>query len=152
MEFDDILEEKGVICECRETSSVHNFMDRGAEVWQSMHRELDPKHDARMVRPWIVAQVRQLRRFRQDTATDYVRVAWGHMVLDHIVSLEKDRCQRKGSKRPRDGDLDWDRLLEHAWQYYRNGGFHMTRYRGPRKGLLQKASEWLFGQSDRARA
>ncbi len=150
--FDAVLVDRGVILEGTRTDAVHDFLDRGAAKWGSLHRELDPNHDAEKLRPWIAAQVRNLRSFRQDTATDYVRAAWGHIVLDHVVSLEKDRRERAAGRRPRDGKLEWDALLSRAWRRFREGGFDRCRYRAPNRSLLEITEDWLFGRGDRARA
>jgi len=149
--FDKILEGRGIICEGRNTPAVHNFMDKGARQWGPLHRVLDPKHDAEMIRPWIAAQVQRLKNIKQDTATDYVRAAWGHIVLDYVVSVEKDRIERKCGKRPEDSELDWDYLLPRALSLYKKEGFDRTYYRGPKRGLLEQVSHWLFGRGDKAR-
>lgn len=152
LRLDALLADRGAICEGTRTDAVHDFMDRGSAKWGPLHRVLDPNHDPEKLRPWIAAQVRSLRSFRQNTATDYVRVAWGHLVLDHVVSLEKDRRQRTTGCRPGDAELDWDVLLARAYHRFREGGFHRCLYRGPNRSPLEEAEDWLFERGDRARA
>lgn len=150
-QFDEMLASKGVICEDRNGARVHAFMDRGAKKWGRLHRELDPRHDAEMIRPWIAAQVKRLGTISQDTATDYVRIAWGHVVLDYVASTAKDRMQRTRGRRPSDSELDWDSIYRRAWRYHRESGFHRVYYRGPNRDHLEVATHWLFGRGDKAR-
>jgi len=150
--FDRVLEGQGIICRGRKTTTVHKFMDRGARKWGPLHRVLDPKHDANMIRPWVASQVQRLGLIKQDTATDYVRVAWGHIVLDYVVTLEKDRLEGRHGKRPSDAGLDWDQVLRKAMNIYAREGFGKTYYRGPSRGLLERASHWRFGRGDKARS
>lgn len=150
-EFDRVLAEVGYIGSDDGADSVHNFLDKGASKWGSLHRELDPKHDADMLRPWISAQVQQLRTMKQATATDYVRIAWAHIVLDSVVSREKDRAQSRSRRRPSDAQLDWDAMFDRALAAFERGGFHNAYYRGANRGALEKAKHWLFGRGGRAR-
>ena len=85
-------------------------------------------------------------------ATDYVRVALGHWVLDHVVSVKKDEVQDKTGHRPTDAMLDHKKLIREAWTAYTELGFHKCYHRGRNRDLFEKIGHGLFGRGDRARA
>lgn len=87
LRFDEYLREHNVICEDTVTNSVHSRMDRDIQVFGHWnHRYEDYYHDIKGIRDWI-------RKWAhlgyQETLTDYVRVALGHLVLDEIWSKQK---------------------------------------------------------------
>jgi len=84
LKFDEYLREHGVIREDTKTYAVHERMDRDLQIhghWN--HQYEDYYHDTNGIRDWI-------RKWShlgyQDTLTDYVRVALGHLVLDEMWS------------------------------------------------------------------
>ena len=84
LKFDEYLREHGVIREDTKADAVHNRMDKDLQVhghWN--HQYEDYYHDINGIRDWI-------RKWShlgyQDTLTDYVRVALGHLVLDEMWS------------------------------------------------------------------
>ena len=84
LKFDEYLRDHGVIREDRKTDAVHQRMDRDLQVFGHWnHQYEDYYHDINGIRDWI-------RKWShlgyQDTLTDYVRVALGHLVLDEMWS------------------------------------------------------------------
>jgi len=83
LSFDEYLKEHGIIHGYTYADKVHDRMDRNLTVWGPDHREIDFYHSEDGIREW-------LRRFShlayQETLTDYLRVAMGHLVLDDIAS------------------------------------------------------------------
>jgi len=84
LKFDEYLREHGIICINTMTDTVHDRMDRDPQVhghWN--HRYEDFYHDLGGIRTWI----RKWSRLGyQETLTDYVRVALGHLVMDEMWS------------------------------------------------------------------
>lgn len=113
MRFDDYLKERGVICLDTSGDSVHDRMDRDLQLYGHWnHRYEDYYHDPSGIRDWI-------RRWdhlgHQETLTDYVRIAYGHLVLDEFAA--------------RDEWSDYDDLMQRAYRSYVARGFHRTFYR-----------------------
>jgi len=83
LEFDEYLKDHGIIRSYTYADSVHDRMDRGIIVWGSEHRDIDFYHSEEGIREW-------LRGFShlayQETLTDYLRVALGHLALDAMAS------------------------------------------------------------------
>jgi hypothetical protein len=82
VKFDEYLKEHGIICSYTYADMVHDRMDRDARKhghWR--HQELDYYHEEEGIRTW-------LRKWShlayQETLTDYLRVALGHLVLDDM--------------------------------------------------------------------
>jgi hypothetical protein len=76
--FDVILKWESVIKDETETYKIHRFIDSKIP---GHHRSLDDKMTIEMVRKWI-------SKFSHlgypETFTDYVRVAFGHLILDEV--------------------------------------------------------------------
>ena len=84
LQFDEYLRDRGVLCEETNTESVHGRMDRDVQVYGHWnHQYEDYYHDIKGVRSWIK---KWSHLGSQDTKTDFVRVALGHLVLDDIWS------------------------------------------------------------------
>jgi hypothetical protein len=84
LEFDAYLREHNIIYEDTATNSVHDRMDRDLLVYGHWsHRYVDYYHDIDGIREWIRGWS---HLGYQETLTDYVRVALGHIVLDDIWS------------------------------------------------------------------
>ena len=84
LEFDEYLRSHSIICEDTIADSVHERMDRDVQVhghWS--HRYVDYYHDIDGIREWIKGWC---HLGYQETLTDYVRVALGHLVLDDVWS------------------------------------------------------------------
>jgi hypothetical protein len=87
LKFDEYLREHGVIREDTNTDAVHNRMDKDLQVYGHWnHQYEDYYHHPNGIRDWI-------RKWShlgyQDTLTDYVRAALGHLVLDEMWSKYK---------------------------------------------------------------
>lgn len=106
LRFDEYLKEHGVIHGYAYADSVHDRMDRDIAVWGPEHREIDFYHSEKGIREW-------LRRFShlayQETLTDYLRVALGHLVSDDMAS----RYEYK----------DDDELMKSAYRSFIQRGF-----------------------------
>ena len=82
LKFDEYLKEHNILCGYTHANMVHDRMDRDARMhghWR--HQELDYYHEKEGIRNW-------LRRWShlayQETLTDYLREALGHLVLDDM--------------------------------------------------------------------
>ena len=111
--FDDYLKERDIIYEDTSGDTVHDRMDRDFQIhghWN--HRYEDYYHDPDGIRNWIRSWA---HLGYQETLTDYVRIAYGHLVLDEI-----------------DSRMEWDDvndLLKSAYRSYIARGFHRTFFR-----------------------
>ncbi len=123
LKFDEVLEKNGVISEDTDGNSVHNRMDKQFKNYGTNHREEDYFHSVEGIRDFIDNMVNSLGTISQDTATDYVRIAYGHLCMDHITT------KLKNEKNWSDDDIDWEIVFQRAYSYYRNKGFHKTRYK-----------------------
>jgi len=111
--FDDYLKERGILYEDSYGDSVHDRMDRDLQIhghWN--HRYEDYYHDPKGIREWISGWA---HLGYQETLTDYVRIAYGHLVLDEIES--------------RGEWYDVNNLLQRAYRSYVARGFHRKFYR-----------------------
>jgi len=112
LKFDEYLKEHGVIAD-RDCSIVHDRMDRDIQVhghWN--HRYEDYYHDEWGVRDWIK---KWAHLGYQETLTDYVRVALGHLVLDEIWSQDKTKSEEE--------------LMKSAYRSYAQRGFGNCYFR-----------------------
>lgn len=83
LKFDEYLTEHGIVGG-RDYSVVHERMDKDIQVYGHWnHRYEDYYHDSCGVRDWIR---KWCHLGYQETLTDYVRVALGHLILDEIWS------------------------------------------------------------------
>jgi hypothetical protein len=83
LKFDKYLAEHGIVA-YRDYSVVHDRMDRLIRKYGSAHRMLDEYHREEGIRYLWLKKWQHLAY--QDTLTDYLRVALGHLVLDDIAS------------------------------------------------------------------
>ncbi len=113
-EFDERLKKNGVICEDTNGATVHKRMDRNAKKYGRDHRVLDEWHSPEAIRDMIDNLVDTIG-INKLTATDFVRIAYGHRCLDYIAS-----------KYP---DADWDEVFRRAYRLFRRRNFHTKRYR-----------------------
>jgi hypothetical protein len=123
LEFDEILRGKDVICEDTDGTTVHTRMDKHAKTFGPVHREVDFWHSHEGVRTFIDNMINSLGNINQATATDYVRIAYGHIALDYIASKLKRQYKCNYNQ------LDWDEVYRRAWQYYRRKGYRRKYYR-----------------------
>lgn len=126
LEFDDILWEKGIICEETDGNSVHARMDKGAKKYTDAHRELDYFHSDAGVRDFIDNIINSIGNIHQSTATDYVRIAYGHECLDYMASKLKKQYNCVYS------ELDWDYVYKRTLKLYKSCGFHRKLFRARR--------------------
>jgi hypothetical protein len=120
-------------------------MDKGAMKHGADHRWLDPKHDPENVRDWTDDwAARRLKKGLEWTdghkrsATGYVRVAYGHICLDEVVSEEKDRVEAETGERPEDKDFSaeyWDRLYAAALVLFLANGYERTFHKRSERAL-----------------
>lgn len=112
LQFDEYLKDHGVIHGYTNANIVHDRMDRDVTYWGSAHRDLDFYHDEEGIREW-------LKGFQhlayQETLTDYLRVAMGHLVLDEI--------ERRGEWR------DEEDLIQRAYRSFIARRFNRKYYR-----------------------
>jgi len=126
LEFDELLREKEVIYPESNGATVHNRMDRSVKHFGSDHRELDWYHTVEAIRDMIWQIVNNFDSMSYERATDYVRIAYGHLVLDEVVTRY---CRTYDCGEDEFGDWDVKEILRLAWNNYRKKGFHRTRYR-----------------------
>jgi len=112
LDFDEYLKDHGVISGYTYANSVHARMDRGINYWGPDHREMDFYHSEEGIREW-------LRGFShlayQETLTDYLRVALGHLVLDYLASRYEYENKYE--------------LMKSAYRSFRRRGFHRKYFR-----------------------
>lgn len=112
LKFDNYLKEHDVIYD-RDCSVVHDRMDRDLQVFGHWnHQYEDYYHDIGGIREWIK---KWSHLGYQETLTDYVRVALGHLVLDEMWS-----------KYEFDNE---DELMKSAYRSYAQRGFGYCYFR-----------------------
>ena len=113
LEFDEYLKDHGIINGYTYANTVHKRMDRGIIVWGSEHRDIDFYHSEEGIREW-------LRGFShlayQETLTDYLRVALGHLVLDYMASRYEYENEYE--------------LMKSAYRSFIQRGYHRKYFRG----------------------
>jgi hypothetical protein len=115
LEFDEKrLKKNRVICEETSGRTVHKRMDRNVKKYGSDHRNLDEWHSPDGIRDMIDNFVETVG-IDPITATDYVRIAYGHRCLDYIAS-----------KYP---TAEWGEVFTRAYRLFRSNDFHNKRYR-----------------------
>ena len=110
--FDDYLKEKEIIYFDSYPETVHKRMDQGVKWFGSEHREWDYYHGEEGIRDWL-SGFEHLAH--QETLTDYLRAALGHVVLDDI--------ERRGKY------SNEDDLIKRAYRSFIARGFHRKYYR-----------------------
>jgi hypothetical protein len=121
LEFDDILRSKEVISRNTDGNTVHNIMDEGLYIYGSNHRSLDKNHSVKEIRKRITTWINNLGTIKQRTATDYIRIAYGHLCLDYMASkLQKQNMP----------NLNWTYIYKRTWKYFRYCGFYRSYYKG----------------------
>jgi hypothetical protein len=123
LKFDERLRKNDVICEDTDGNSVHARLDKNSRHMGDMHRELDYFHSAEGIRDFIDNIVFSIGTIYPETATDYVRIAYGHLCLDYMASKVKRQLDCSYS------DLDWRRVYRRTWTYFKRKGFNNTRYK-----------------------
>lgn len=88
-----------------------------------MHRELDYYHSDWGIRGFIDNIVNSIGTIDPATATDYVRIAHGHLCLDYMASKLK---RQQGLAYTQ---LNWREVYTRTWKYFQRHGFHRTYYR-----------------------
>jgi len=123
LEFDDRLRKNAVISDDTDGNSVHARMDKNSKHLADMHRELDYYHSDPGVRDFIDNIVNSIGTIGQATATDYVRIAHGHLCLDYMASKLKrqQECTYK--------ELNWREVYTRTWKYFQRQGLHRTYYK-----------------------
>ncbi len=123
LEFDDVLRSKRIIFEKTDGNSVHARMDKNSKKYGEAHRKLDDFHSPEGIRDFVDQIVNSLGTIHQETATDYVRIAYGHMCLDYMASklTKQYRCTYD--------ELDWNYVYKRTLRYYRDYGYDRTYYR-----------------------
>jgi hypothetical protein len=113
LKFDEYLRAHGIICKETLTNTVHERMDRDLQVhghWD--HRYIDYYHNIDGIRDWI----RKWSHLgNQETLTDYVRVALGHLVLDEIHYRNEWKNE--------------DDLIKRAYRSFVMRGFHKCYFK-----------------------
>ena len=123
LRFDEVLREKGIISEDTDGNSVHNRMDKQVNNYGANHRVEDPFHSAEGIRESIDNMVNSFGTIRQKTATDYVRIAYGHLCLDNMTTKLKNENDWSN------GDIDWEIVFQRTYNYYKTKGFDKTYYK-----------------------
>jgi len=113
LRFDEYLIEHGIVNEV-DYSSVHERIDRLVKEYGSAHRLLDEYHKEEGIRYLWLGKWQHLAY--QDTLTDYLRVALGHLALDEMASRYEY-------------DDEYD-LIKSAYRSYIQRGFDRKFFRG----------------------
>ena len=113
LRFDEYLKEHGIICGYTYADTVHDRMDRDTQVlghWS--HRDIDCYHDEEGIRDWVRSWS---HLGYQETLTDYLRVAMGHLVLDDMAF----RFPNKST----------EELIKSAYRSYIQRGYHKKYFK-----------------------
>lgn len=129
LDFDERrLKKNGVICEDTDGTSVHRRMDKNAKKYGPDHRDFDYWHSSEGIRDMIDAFVESIGIYPV-TATDYVRIAYGHRCLDYITS----KTIRSFDCRYNDlAESDWRSIYTRAYKLFRRNYHHKAVYQ-PRR-------------------
>ena len=129
LEFDEKrLKKNRVIYEETDGTSVHRRMDRNARKYGPDHRALDEWHEPEAIRDMIDNFVNTIGIY-PETATDYVKIAYGHRCLDSIAS--RTRREHNCSYSNLDDD-DWRGIYTRAYRLFRRYSYHKKVYQ-PRR-------------------
>jgi len=109
MRFDERLKEDGIVCVDTNTGKVHDRIDRDAKKFGAEHRDLSDYHNEEGIRWWIN---KWSHLASQDTKTDYLRIALGHLTLDKVASNPKNRNKSE------------EDLIKTASLTYKRKGYH----------------------------
>lgn len=129
LDFDEKrLKKNRIICEDADGTAVHQRMDRNARKYGPDHRELDEWHEPEAIRDMIDNFVDTIGIY-PETATDYVRIAYGHRCLDSVASRAKREmdCGYSGLT-----EADWRGIYTRAYKLFRKYGYHKKVYQ-PRR-------------------
>ena len=129
LEFDEKrLKKNEVIYDDTNGTAVHRRMDKNAKKYGSDHRELDYWHSPEGIRDMIDNFVDTIGIY-PETATDYVKIAYGHRCLDSVASKTKRRlnCEYKDLNQS-----DWRSIYTHAYELFRRYHYHKRVYQ-PRR-------------------
>jgi hypothetical protein len=120
LEFDEKkLKRYNVIFEDTKGTTVHKRMDKNSKIFGSDHRELDYWHSPEGIRDMIDNFVETIG-ILPETATDYVKIAYGHVCLDKVGSKYRDNANCEYSNLSED---DWREIYNKAFQkFVREGG------------------------------
>lgn len=112
LRFDEYLKEHGIIHGYANADTVHDRMDRNLAVWGPDRREMDFYHSEEGIREWLG----KFSHFAyQETLTDYLRVAMGHLVLDDMAS----RLPEKNT----------EELIKSAYRSFIQRGYHRKYFK-----------------------
>jgi len=123
LEFDDVLRAQGIICDDTNGNSVHSRMDRGSKKYGIEHRVLDYFHSDAGIRDYVDRIVNSIGTIYHSTATDFIRIAYGHLCLDYMASKLKDDYECTYD------ELDWDYVFWRTLKYFKYRNFHKTFYK-----------------------
>lgn len=129
LDFDEKrLKKNKVIYEDTNGTSVHRRMDKNAKKFGPDHRDLDYWHSPEGIRDTVDKFVDTIGIYPQ-TATDYVRIAYGHRCLDYIASktIREYDCGYKDLD-----NNDWRTIYTRAYSLFRHNKYHKTVYQ-PRR-------------------
>lgn len=113
LKFDEYLKDKGVIYEDTNGMRVHERMDRDLQKYGHWnHRYSDYYHNDAGIREWI----RKWSHLAyQETMTDYIRICFGHLVLDEMEYRYPDKSN--------------DELIKSSYRSFIQRGFHRKRFK-----------------------
>ena len=123
------LKKNRIICDKTNGKAVHRRMDAGAKKYGADHRELDEWHEPEAIRDLIDNFVASLGNINPQTATDYVRIAYGHDCLDRTATKYRDESGGSYSDLT---DDDWRTIFTKAYKRFRREGYHKKVYQ-PRR-------------------
>jgi hypothetical protein len=123
LEFDDVLRDRNIICDDTDGSTVHRRLDYHSKSYGIDHRELDELHQPESIRVFIDNIITSLNNIYQGTATDYLRIAYGHVTLDEIASRYKRKlsCEYK--------ELEWGDIYQKTLAKFRREGYYKKYYK-----------------------
>jgi len=129
LEFDEKrLKKNEIIYEDTDGAAVHRRMDRNAKKYGPDHRELDEWHEPDAIRDMVDNFVETIGIYPQ-TATDYIKIAFGHRCLDDVASKYKREFGCNYSDLDND---DWRRIFTKAYKKFKRERYHKKVYQ-PRR-------------------
>jgi hypothetical protein len=112
LKFDEYLKAHSIIFDDTFAQSVHRRMDKGVKKFGADHQFIDFYHSEQGIREWLRGMTYITS---QDTLTDYLRVALGHLVLDDVAS--RFSCKNE------------EDLIKTAYRSFMQRGFHKKYFK-----------------------
>ena len=129
LEFDEKKLKRYNVIYDTDGTKVHQRLDKGAKKYGPTHREDDYWHSDIGIRDTIDNNIASICNIYPETATDYIRIAYGHICLDTIASKYKREIGCNYTDLSQD---DWRIIFNRAYHKFKRNRYHKTVYQ-PRR-------------------